>query len=258
MMRRFTAIAGLCLASVLAMGMALAGNASAAVPLWLLCLKGTTGVLPTKYTTNQCTMAASGNNGEWESVAIGNKSDTVRILALSLRWEDTKGELGAAVKVKCNHLTWIGLISGRNLLLARQVNAEHPSTECEAEGTGFFKVCKASTLEEVEGVHLPWRIEFYEEKGGKYLGRIQPDAGGEPGWIVKCAGQTDECSLSEGAGTLEEITSENKVTEGVLLVFGKFTEAHSGKCTIGGSKAARLAGFLAFLLSNGNGLSLNL
>ena len=44
-------IAGLCLVSLLAMGMALAGNASAAPLLWLLCLKeGTSGVAPTKYT----------------------------------------------------------------------------------------------------------------------------------------------------------------------------------------------------------------
>jgi len=51
---KFVKIAGLCLASMLMMSMALAGTAAAA-PLWLLCLEGKEGSLPTKYTTNQCT-----------------------------------------------------------------------------------------------------------------------------------------------------------------------------------------------------------
>ena len=242
---------GLCLASMLVLVMALAGTAAAEEASWLLCLKGTPGSLPTKYTTNQCTAAAGGNNGEWESVALGSKSDTVRILVMSLALEDTRVPL----KVRCPHVTGVGLIENRNLLLVRQAKVPHPSTECTAEGGEIFKICKAANLEIVEGIHLPWKVEF-EKAGGQFISKIQPDGAGEPGWAVRCAGVEDAC-ISTGPGTLEETTGSNAITEGVLLVFGEFKKANLGKCSVGGAGAGKVEGFIAILLASGNGLSLH-
>jgi len=248
-------IAGLCLASMLMMSMALAGTAAAA-PLWLLCLEGTEGSLPTKYTTNQCTTAAGSNKGKWESVSLGNKTDTVKAVALSLRLEDEKGELGAAVVVKCGEVKGgKGVIEGSNLII-REAKAPSAKTECEASGSGIFKVCKTSSLEAVEGVHLPWKVEI-SVSSGTYTGKIQPDGAGEPGWKVRCGGVEDICE-SEGPGTLVETTgSAGTVSAGVLLVLAKFKEPNSGKCSVGGAKAGKVAGFTAVLLNNGNGLSLH-
>jgi hypothetical protein len=252
---RFVKIAGLCLASMLALGIALAGTASAATPLWLLCLEGKEGSLPTKYESNQCTKAAKENKGKWESVALGNKSDTVRIVALSLRLEDTR----ASVIVRCLHVSvGIGLIEGRNLLLVRAVQVPKPTVECTVEGTSLFKACKAAVLERVEAVHLPWLVETYEDTENRsFTSRIQPAGAGEPGFLVECAGVEDTC-VSEGAGKLEEVVSENVVTEGVLLVFGRFLKAHKANCSVSGAGTGEVEGVLATLLSNGSGLSLNL
>jgi len=245
--------AGLCLASMLALGMALAGTA-AAEPLWLLCLEGKEGSPPTKYTTNQCTTAAGSNKGKWESVVIGTKSDTVRVVALSLKLEDAKGELGTAVIVKCALVRGGGLIEEDQLKI-RELEALFPSKECTAEGTGFFKVCKTSNLEEVEGIHLPWKVEL-SASGGTFKGKIQPDGAGEPGWKVKCAGVEDTCE-SEGAGTLGETSgSAGIISAGVLLPLGQL-RGGGIICLVGGAKQGHVEGFTAVLLSNGNGLSLH-
>jgi len=249
---KFVKIAGLCLVSMLMMSMALAGTAAAA-PLWLLCLEGTNAG-NTKYKDSQCTEASS--TGKWESVSIGTKSDTVRAVALSLRLEDAKGELGAAVIVKCPVVKGGGGLVEGNLLIVREARAPSPSTECTGEGTGLFKVCKTSSLEAVEGVDLPWKVEI-SASGGTYTGKIQPDGNGEPGWRVKCAGVEDNC-LSEGPGTLEETSgTAGVVTAGVLLVLAKFKGTGKAKCTQGGAGAGHVQGFVAILLSNGNGLSLH-
>jgi hypothetical protein len=252
---KFVRIAGLCLASMLMMSMALVGTANA-TPLWLLCLEGKEGSLPTKYTTNQCTTAASENKGKWESVSIGTKSDTVRAVALSLRLEDAKGELGAAVIVKCPVVKGGGGLIEGNVLIVREARAPSPSTECTGEGTGLFKVCKTSSLEEVEGTNLPWKVEI-SASAGTYTGKIQPDGAGEPGWKVKCAGVEDSC-LSEGAGTLEETSgTAGVVTAGVLLVLAKFKSTGKADCSVGGKEQGHVQGFVAILLSSGNGLSLH-
>ncbi len=188
---KFLKIAGLCLASMLMMSMALAGTANATA-LWLLCLEGTNAG-NTKYKNNQCSEASG--TGKWESVAIGSKSDSVRAVALSLRLEDAKGELGGAVIVKCPVVKGgRGLVEG-NVLIVTEAKAPSPSTECTAEGTGTFKSCKTSNLTQVGGVNLPWEVVI-SESGSEFIGKIKkgPMAAGEPGWEVECAGvKTDAC-----------------------------------------------------------------
>jgi len=249
---KFVKIAGLCLASMLMMSMALAGTANATA-LWLLCLEGT-NANNTKYEDSSCTKAK--NTGKWESVAIGTKSDTVRAVALSLRLEDAKGELGAAVIVKCAIVKGgSGLIEGHKLIV-REASAPKASSECEAEGTGIFKACKTSSLEKVEGANLPWEVEV-SESGSEFVGKIKkgPGAAGEPGWNVRCAGVEDKCTSA--AGTEEETKGgAGVVSAGVLLVLAKF-QNRGGNCTQGGTGQGHVLGFTAILLSNGNGLSLN-
>jgi hypothetical protein len=245
--------AGLCLASMLMMSMALAGTANA-TPLWLLCLEGT-NANNTKYEDNQCNKAKS--SGKWESVAIGTKSDTVRIVALSLRLEDAKGELGAAIIMKCPEVKGGSGLIESNKLIVREAKVPKPSEECTAEGTGLFKACKTSSLENVEGANLPWE-GVVSESGSEFVGKIKkgPGAAGEPGWKVRCAGVEDNCVTAAGA---EEETSGTAgvVTAGVLLILAKFKDAHGANCSVGGAGQGHVKGFAAILLASGKGLSLN-
>jgi hypothetical protein len=266
-MKRLT-IAGLCLASMLVMGMALAGNASAQVPAyWLACLPGTEKVLPTKWTTNQCTEAAPNNEGAWQAkqLPVGT-SDTVRLVALTLLLTDlSAGPLKEKATVRCDGTGskgW-GLISNfetehlvRGLIIVKVAEVEKASKNCERE-TG---PCKAGEVEKVEGADLPWKEEIYETESGKtFLSRIENDGSGEPGWKVTCntllGSKTDEC-LSE-AGHPEVFSGVNRVTEAVLLVSGRFLKVHRAKCSEGGAETGEVEGLIAVLLWGGNGLSLD-
>jgi len=84
-MKSIVRTAGLCLVAIFTMSMALAGSASAALS-WLLCLPQAGGT--ERFNSNQCTEKETG--GAWESVVIGSKSDTVRLLAFSLLLIDKK------------------------------------------------------------------------------------------------------------------------------------------------------------------------
>jgi hypothetical protein len=245
-------IAGLCLASMLVMGMALAGNASAG-PLWLLCLEGS-GL--TKYSSNQCTTAEAA--GKWQSLGIpSGVNDTVRLLALTLLLTDlSAGPLKEKATIRCPHPTtgW-GLILAPNVLVVTAAKVASPKTECEREEGP----CKAGEIEGVEGIDLPWKEEVFETEGS-LLSKIEPDGAGEPGYAITCntllGSKTDKCT-SEGAGTLEETIGENAVTGGVLLVKARFLTRRLGKCSEGGAKTAEVRGLIAVLLNEGNGLSLN-
>jgi hypothetical protein len=245
-------IAGLCLASMLVMGMALAGNALA-TPLWLLCLEASTGL--TKYSSNQCTKAEG--SGKFQSLGIpSTANDTVRLLALTLLLTDlSAGPLKEKATIRCPHPTtgW-GLILGPNVLVVTKAIVANPKTECEREEGP----CKAGEVEGVKAIHLPWKEEVFETESS-LLSKIEPDGAGEPGWAVTCntllGSKTDECE-SEGAGTLEETIGLNEVTEGVLLVRARFLTRRLGHCSEGGAKTAEVRGLVAVLLNGGNGLSL--
>ncbi len=250
---KYFKIAGLCLASMLVMSMALAGNASAA-PLWLLCLEGKEGATPTKYTTNQCTKAAAANEGKWESVAIGSKSDTVKLLGLTILLRDSNALAGSS-GVRCGHPTtgW-GLIEGPNKLIIKVAKVEKPKTECERVEGG----CKAGEVEKVEGVDLPWKEEVYETEG-KLLSMLEGDGNGEPGWEVECKTllekQKDICKSEKEKPEL--LNGENTLTSEVLLVLATFLGRRNAECSQGGKEKGSVSGQIAILLWNGFGLSLN-
>jgi hypothetical protein len=246
---KYLKIAGLCLVSMLLAGMATAGTASAAL-LWLLCLEGS-GL--TKYSTNQCTTASG--TGKWQSQGIASGvTDTVRLLAFSLRLEDT----GAGTKVECSDSgvpgTGVAVIEGPNK--GKIVKAELP--EPEKEGCKVLKgflTCTAGKLTKVKGVNLPWNTEIFTTEN-KSLTQILNSGAGEPGWAVECGGATDSCvAVSPEKPESAELSSV--VTGGVLLVLSRFESRGEAKCTVGGPKTGKVFGLIAILLNSGNGLSIN-
>jgi hypothetical protein len=233
-------IAGLCLVSMLSMGMALAGNASAA-PLWLVCLEGS-GL--TKYSSNQCTEASS--TGKWQSLGLPTgASDTVRLLAYTLLFRD----VSTGLDIHCpDSVIGSGLIEPPKRITIRAVTWLIPGCFV-VKG---FLTCTAETLEKIEAVGLPWTSEMFETEG-KTFGTLTSST--KTGWSVTCGGATDTCE--EEAGKPEVLELRNGVTKGVLLVLDRYVERGVLKCSIGGAKAGVLTGLNAILLSNGNGLSVN-
>jgi hypothetical protein len=245
-------IAGLCFASMLVLGMALAGTASAA-PLWLVCLESS-GL--TKYSTNQCTTASG--TGKWQSLGLpAGKTDTVRIVGFTLRLTDKSTAVGkSTVKCNGNGSRGSGTIEGTNKGIIREAKIEKASENCEAVEGG----CKKGEVEKVTGANLPWSTEIFET-ANKLLTKIAkgPGAAGEPGWEITCntllGSKTDKCTSKAGEEESAELI--NEVTGGVLLVRGVFEKARTASCTEGNSTSGEVEGLVAILLNSGNGLSVN-
>jgi hypothetical protein len=238
-------LAGLWLAAVLVLGMVWAGNASAA-PLWLVCLEGS-GL--TKYSTNQCTTASS--TGKWQSLGLpSGRSDTVRLLAFSLRLEDTS--VGVSIECPDAGTGW-GLIESPNKGQIKVAEVKEPEKEGCKVLKGFL-TCKAGTLTNVKGLNLPWKTEIFETEK-KNLTKILSGGSGEPGWAVTCGGVTDECVTESGGSESAELVTE--VTKSVLLVSARFEAKGKTKCSVGGTATGKTHGSIAILLWSGNGLSVN-
>jgi hypothetical protein len=245
-MKLATKIAGLCLASMLMMGMALAGNASAAL-LWLVCLKGTNSAL-TKYTNSKCNEKPTSLSTEegWQSEGVPKgASITVKLLAISILLRD----LGAKSAVLCFNTgsRGEGVIEEGGKGKVRAAEYEGAKANCRGvEG------CEKEGIEAVKGVNLPWNTEIFETEK-KALTKLSNSGAGEPGWEVVCkvAGvkKTDVCTSVAGNPEQAELVSE--VTGGELLVRSRFEQLAEGTCTLGGAKAARVLGLLAILLPGG-------
>ncbi len=247
-MKRFR-IAGLCLVSMLVMGMALAGTASAA-PLWLVCLPKTGG----KFLDSQCLKPGA---GEWESVKLTG-SDTVRLVGFTLRLTDTGTALGTST-VKCNGKgsEGEGLITGPNLGVINTAEVKEPSKNCER----VAGACKAGEVEKVVAADLPWKTEIFETEG-KYLTKILADGNGEPGWAITCntlAGKETDTCLSESTEKAEQVELISTERNAELVVLGRFEKAHKAKCSEAKGKVetGEVEGLFALLLASGNGLSIN-
>ncbi|MGH2852779.1 MAG: hypothetical protein ACRDLF_01110 [Solirubrobacteraceae bacterium] len=236
-------IAGLCLVSMFVMSMALAGNAAAAL-LWLVCLEST-GL--TKYSSNQCTEASS--TGKWQSLGLpSGVSDTVRLLAFSLRLADT----GAKVIIECPDpgTTGWGLIEGPNKGQVKVAKVENPNANCKILESGGG-LCKEITV--IEGGNLPWKTEIFTTEK-RSLTRLL-GTNNEAGWRIVCSGVEDRClTVPEEPESLELV---NGVTKGVLLVLARFEQAAKAKCSLFGGRTGLVLGLAAVLLWNGNGLSIN-
>jgi hypothetical protein len=247
-------IAGLCLASMLVMGMALAGNASAA-PLWLLCLPvNGTGL----WKNSACTKLDDTRKSNWESSSILANTDKTVVLAMTLTLTDTTTPLGST-PVRCDHpseLGGSGFVGPNNLGRITEAEVIAPKTECRSLGGG----CKAGEGEvrKVEGRNLPWQTAIFEV-GGKFQTAIEGTvAGKEPGWLVECntvlGVKADEC-VAESAAKAELVELANKksgLEETELLVAGTFLMRHKADCTEGGVESGLVEGTLAILLANAN------
>jgi hypothetical protein len=235
-------IAGLALASMLVMGMAVTGSASAAL-LWLVCLEGA-GL--TKYESSTCLKAASG--GKWQSVGV-TKAVTVKLLVISLLLTDTKTAIGEVI-ANCPNEGSVG--EG-----VVKPNGEGEVTVAEYTSTGA-KNCKdekgnCPEFTKVQGVNLPWITNIEEGPGGEALTTIKPHAGGgQPGWSITCkdiVNVTDECISSEKEE--EKLKLVNKISATELLVAALFETAHLANCTQSKEKTGKVAGLLAILLPGG-------
>jgi len=243
-------IAGLCLASMLVMGMALAGNASAAL-LWLVCLKGS-GL--TKYSSSKCSEASS--TGEWQSLGVpSGKEITVKILVISLLLKDSKTAIGEVVANCPNEGS-----RGEGVIKA---NGEGEITVAEYPAAAAKKCtdekghCPEFTL--VKGINLPWVTNIEEGANKEPLTTIKPHAGGgQPGWAIMCKDiveVTDECK-AVASGEEEKAKLVNVVSSGELLVLSLFEEKQKAECTQSKEKTGEVKGTVAVLLPGG-ALSIN-
>jgi hypothetical protein len=252
-------IAGLCLASMLVMGMALAGNAAAAL-LWLVCLKG---VGLTKYENSKCLKSKEpqtrGEEG-WQSLGLlPGQTATIKILVLSLKLVDTGTPLGEA-GVLCLDTPAArgeGVIEEKGKGKIRAAEVEKPEVNCTGLGA-----CKKAT--KLEGANLPWATEIVEGPGGAPLTKIKSGGSGEPGWKITCETSigtlTDTCLSKVGEEeevrlTFGEVT-ENPAKEKELLLRGLFEEKRTASCSLGNSTSGKVLGTLALLLPGG-ALSIN-
>jgi hypothetical protein len=254
--------AGLCLASMLVVGTASVGNASAATLLWLVCLKSS-GL--TKYENSKCLKASgAGNNTEgWQSLGVpAGVSTTVKLLWATLVLRDNKTTLGE-LEVQCYAPGMVGkgLIEsgGKGEVLAFE--AIEPEKHCKG-----IKVCEEVT--HIQGRGLPWAISLFEGPEGKPLTKIEPGrGGGRPGWEIKChslIGEITDACEEESQGKQEEIEFKSEITSSPfggneLLVRGRFQEVGQLICSVQGSTEhgkGKISGLFAALLPGG-ALSIN-
>jgi hypothetical protein len=236
-------IAGLCLASVLTLGMSLAGNASAAGLLWLVCLEGS-GL--TKYESSTCLKAASG--GKWQSVGV-TKELTVKLSVISVLFVDTKTAIGE-VALNCPSEGSIG-----EAVIKSNGEGEVRISEYTAAGAKKCKDEKGNCPEvtKIAAVHLPWIMNIEEGPGGEALTTVKPHAGGEqPGWEFTCkdiVNVTDECELVSGEEGKSRLINAFSATE--LLVIARGEENAKGHCSQSKENTGEIRGAGAGLLPGG-------
>jgi hypothetical protein len=246
-------IAGLCLVSMLMMGMALAGSASAA-PLWLLCLPRAAGT--GAFEDASCRFFLT--NGNWESESNGTKTDKITILALTLTLTDEKTALGST-PVRCDHPSKSGMngfIGPGNKGLITEAKVVNAETECESLGGA----CKTGEkgIKKVEGVNLPWQTEIFESEG-RFETKIEStfSTEHEPGWAVTCetllGEKTDTCTTESKAKDEVLGLASRESTLRELLVLGTFLRAYRAHCTEGGKESGLAEGMLGILLAKANG-----
>ncbi len=221
------------------MSMVAAGTASAA-PHWLVCLPSHTGTTTTKWSTEQCTTAASGGSWEWSEPKTTEATVTHESLKL-----EAKSIIGE-VEVKCSGTDtgWIGP-NGTDQTTTITTN------KCEA-GTNCEKIESNMTVR-----NLPWNSELKETEGLIH-DTIRGSGHGEPGIELTCKvlgkNETNTCTSEAGLVVLE-----NKNTSGnlaALLVLANYINPNKPKlnCTATGKETGNVSGSTAILLASGRAL----
>jgi hypothetical protein len=228
-MRMIGKTAGLCLVSMLVMGVALAGNASA-VRSWVVCKAEEKG----SFENSSCTKVNTTGGWEWQDVTGTEK---VKLVGLTLTLRDTKTALGVA-EVQCYGKGSMGegVVEAGGKGKVRVAEYEKAKENCRG-----VKVCEKEGVEEVKGVNFPWNTELFETEKKILTKILASTSGKEPGWKIKCntigGPQTDEC-LSEGEA--ERVELKNEVSSGTVL--GRFESAHKLKCSLGGKGSGEVTG----------------
>jgi hypothetical protein len=242
-MLRSIKIAGLCLASMLIMGMALGSSASAAL-LWLVCLEGS-GL--TKYESSTC-LKASGT-GKWQSLGVpAGGAITVKLTPISILLTDKDTAIGEVV-ANCSSggSRGAGVIKANGEGEITVATYENPKANCKDEK----KNCTEFTR--VQGANLPWKIKLFVGTNGEPLSKIEAHTGGgPPGWEVTCKAIieiTDTCTSNTNEE--EEIRFRNTLSATELLVTALFEESHLAHCTQSGKNTGSVSGSIAVLLPGG-------
>jgi hypothetical protein len=242
-MKHLAKIAGLCLASMLLLGMAITATASAA-PHWLQCREGTAGVLPTKYTEHQCVEAnQSTGKWEWQEVTGTEKVKSIGTLKLT----DKKASILGETSILCSG-TNEGSVGPSKFSRTTSITA----TSCTIEKAGGCE----SLIGLAKPIHLPWQGELIETEN-EVRNVIKEGTGGNPGWETECEtleGKKKDVCESEGAGKEEILNAENKATSLLLLVLLRFLPRRKGKCSLGGKEEGEVAGNVALFAENEWGL----
>jgi hypothetical protein len=236
-------IAGLCLVSMLVMSTTVSATASAA-PHWLVCSEGTEKVPPTKYTTKQCSTAASELNGKWEWKEPASTELLFFQATLTLKDNGTPIE---ELDINCSFVGDGPIGPGKfgriEIVLLEPTNCKSASPI----------ICEK--IEAIEAVHLPWQTELFETEK-TIRDKITEVAGAkEPGWGGTCKSalgedEKDECLVVAG----KEISAlaENRLLRGELLVLANF-EKKSGKlkCTQSKGEDGEVLGSIAIIRERG-------
>ncbi len=231
-MKHLVKIAGLCLASMLVMGMALTGTASAA-PHWLVCLAAHSGTTTTKWEDGQCSKALGTGSFEWSELTT---TEAVRTKG-SLLLRDTSSLIKAEIECSGESVGSIGPAKyGR-------IN-EIIVSPAQCRG---IKNC--TTVEKIKVVDLPWQTEL-DETEGRISQTLSSTGNGEPGWEVECLVGSNKINdvCSQEAGKPESVSLENKATGTELLVLATFQHLRKIKCSAGGKESGEVGGSLAGLV----------
>jgi hypothetical protein len=247
-------LAGLCVVTMLMLGLVAAGSASAAVEaLYGVCQKEASG---TKYSGETCETKTGGTE-EW---GVGEIAGTEKaVMAGTLLLVDSK--LG--VEVSCT-VEAVGLIGQKRIGRIEEINNTVCTNVKGCENTPTF-----------EFRNLPWKTELAEienEAKEKSLGAtlVSEVSGKAAGWAMKCKvlkiESKDECTINTGLIT----DLGNRFTDGyfngptprwlILLEFLNFT-GHKANCSLGGSERGEIKNhfaLLAYRISGGKPKDINL
>jgi hypothetical protein len=225
-------MAGLCVVAVLAVGMVVVATASAA-PVWEQCTEGST---TTKYSEDQCMVAAAGGNWGWKAISASTPA-TVRLTSNTLTLKDTKTPVGT-VEVTCvaeGEGTAGGSIGKINKLTIKSCAA---GKNCEK-------------VETSESKDLPWETEFFETEG-KVFQTLKGTGAGEPGWRISCkvlgVTETDECKVLPGKPG--ENNDHSQLGGSGWLVVDMVEPLPRWDCTVGGEGSGVATGSFSFLRTN--------
>jgi hypothetical protein len=236
-MKSIVKIAGLCLASMLAMSLAFVASASAAA-VWEHCTKGAVSG-QTKWENENCSKAGSGTK-EWQWKEVNNTEAT--IVKGSLLLLDKKVPIVGEVSVEC-YVEGKGSVGPGKYARINEIKV----ISCHNN-----KGC--TTFKKAEARNLPWQTELSEIGEEKVLNTLTTTGNGEPGWLAECEiiglAEPDECTQEAGKPEALELENKKSGTE-ELLVLGTFEKAHLYKCSLGGAEQGSVKGSVAILQATG-------